>query len=239
MIRFMICDTDTAFLDKLASMLHRLFDPCAVEYMYGPAALEVSLRADSGGADILLTEIELRRENAIKIIARDLVESSPLQIIYMTSKIKYCTEVYDTPHCGFLLKPIDIRLLERDVRRAVKLLENRKECGIVLQKNSSLHIVSPSSLIYIEGRGHIVRVITDNEVLETYEKISSISYQLDKRFLQCHKSYIVNMERVRKLCGDKFLMDNGAAVPISQSHRKESKNQFITHMGNTTKGIKV
>ena len=60
MIRFIICDTDTDFLGKLAIALHHNFDPCSVEYMYGPSALEVSLRSDSGGADVLLTEIELR-----------------------------------------------------------------------------------------------------------------------------------------------------------------------------------
>ena len=44
MTRFMICDTDTEFLDKLAAALHNNFDPCSIEYMYGPSALEVSLR---------------------------------------------------------------------------------------------------------------------------------------------------------------------------------------------------
>ena len=81
MTRFMICDTDTEFLDKLATALHNNFDPCSIEYMYGPSALEVSLRSDSGGADVLLTEIELRDNNSISIIAKYLKESSPLQII--------------------------------------------------------------------------------------------------------------------------------------------------------------
>ena len=67
MIRFMICDTDPEFLNKLAATLHNNFDPCTVEYMYGPSALEVSLRSDSGGADVLLTEIELRDQSSISI----------------------------------------------------------------------------------------------------------------------------------------------------------------------------
>lgn len=130
MTRFMICDTDTEFLDKLAAALHNNFDPCSIEYMYGPSALEVSLRSDSGGADVLLTEIELRDNNSISIIAKYLKESSPLQIIYMTPKIEYCTEVYDTRHCGFLLKPVKLENLLRNVRRAIQLLEIQKDNGI-------------------------------------------------------------------------------------------------------------
>lgn len=231
MIRFMICDTDRAFLDRLAAALHQSFDPCSVEYMYGPSTLEVSLRSDSGGADVLLTEIELRECSAIDIIAQYRKDSSPLEIIYMTSKMEFCTEVYDTPHCGLLLKPVEPGALLRNVRRALKHLERRKACGVVLQHSGSYHIVNAPALLYVESRGRIMRTVTDQENIESYGKLSSLLFQLDKRFLQCHKSYLVNMERVKTFLGDRFLMDNGAVVPISQSRRKAVKQEFLSYMG--------
>lgn len=231
MIRFMICDTDTVFLEKLAAALHNNFDPCTVEYLYGPSALEVSLRSDSGGADVLLTEIELRGVSSISIIQKFMKQSSPLQVIYMTPKMEYCTEVYDTKHCGFLLKPVKLELLIRDVRRACRLLELQKANGIVIQQGSGIRILTPQSLLYVESHGRILKVTTDEESLETYDKITHLSYQLDKRFLQCHKSYLVNMERVKRYCGDGFQMANGYFVPISQSKRKEVREHFLNYMG--------
>lgn len=231
MIRFMICDTDATFLNKLAAALHKEFDPCSVEYMYGPSALEVSLRSDPGGADVLLTEIELRNKNAIDIIGAYLKSSSPLQVIYLTSKIDYCTEVYDTRHCGFLLKPVQLQRLVRDVERAIQILEHRKRVGIVVQRGGDFYIVEAPSLLYMESHGRVIRIVTDEETLETYSKIDSFSYQLDKRFCQCHKSYLVNMERVKRFCGDGFLMDNGDNIPISQGRRKEVRKQFLDYMG--------
>lgn len=232
MIRFMICDTDAEFLDKLAIALHRNFDPCSVEYMYGPSALEVSLRSDSGGADVLLTEIELRGCSSISIIGQYLKDSSPLQVIYMTSKIEYCTEVYDTRHCGFLLKPVILERLLRDVHRALRTLACRKASGIVVQQGGGFHILSPQSLLYVESHGRVLKIITDSEILETYDKIGHFSFQLDKRFLQCHKSYLINMDRVKRYCGDSFLMCNGITIPVSQSRRKDVRQQFLTYMGN-------
>lgn len=231
MIRFMICDTDRIFLDRLAAALHQFFDPCSVEYMYGPSTLEASLRSDSGGADVLLTEIELRGLSAIDIIARCRKDSSPLEIIYMTSKMEFCTEVYDTPHCGLLLKPMESRALLRNVRRALKHLERRKACGVVLQHSGSYHIVNAPALLYVESWGRILRTVTDQENIESYGKLSSLLFQLDKRFLQCHKSYLVNMERVKTFLGDRFLMDNGAVIPISQSRRRAVKQEFLSYMG--------
>lgn len=231
MIRFMICDTDTEFLNKLAAALHSNFDPCSVEYMYGPSALEVSLRSNSGGADVLLTEIELRDNNSISIIRKYLKESSPLQVIYMTPKIEYCTEVYDTRHCGFLLKPVELEKLLRDVRRAIQMQEIQKNNGIVIQQGGGLHILSPNTLLYGESHGRVIRLVTDTETLETYDKIAHFSFQLDKRFCICHKSYLVNMERVKQYCGDHFLMSDGTMVPISQSKRKDVRQQFFEYMG--------
>ena len=96
MIRFAVCDTDVDFAGRLAATLHRLYDPCKVEYMYGPDALEVSLCAAPGSSDVLLTEIELRERSSIDIIGHRMKESSPLQVIYLTSKMEYCTAVYET-----------------------------------------------------------------------------------------------------------------------------------------------
>lgn len=231
MIRFMVCDTDTAFLEKLAYVLHSHFDPCTVEYLYGPFALETALQSDSGGADILLTEIELREHSAIAIIQKYMKESSPLQVIYMTPKVEYCTDVYETRHIGFLLKPIKLELLLRDVRRACSSLELRKRNGIVIQHGGRVHILMPQTLLYIESCGRVLRITTDTEALETYDKISHFSLQLDKRFLQCHKSYIINLERVKRYCGDSFYMENGDSVPISQSRRKEVREYFLQYMG--------
>ncbi len=227
-----LCDTDTAFLDKMATVLHHLFDPCRIEYMYGPSALEVFLQSGGGNVDVLITEIELREENAIKIISANLRESCPLQILYMTSKMEYCTEVYETRHCGLMIKPIQTKVLEKQVKRALNALEQKKQTGIVLHKNGNIYIISSPSLIYAEGHGRMIRVITDNESLESYEKLSDFSYHLDGRFIQCHKSYLINMERVKKFQGDSFVMDNGDVVPISQSRRKEAREKFLDFIGN-------
>lgn len=232
LIRFMVCDTDTKLLDVLSSTLHKMFDPCSVEYMYGPSALEVSLRSDTGGAGVLITEIELRGRNAIDIISKYMRPSMSIQVIYMTSNIQYCTEVYETPHCGFLLKPLKRDKLLRDVSRALKQLERSKSDGITLKCNGSLRIIDAGSFLYAESHGHVVHVITDSENIGIYEGMERFSRRMDVRFLRCHKGYLVNMDRVRQYCGNCFLMDNGERVPISQSKRKRVREVFLAYVEN-------
>ena len=231
MTRFLVCDTDTDYAGRVAAALHRLYEPCSVQYMYGPDALEVALRANSGAGDILLTEVELRGRNSIDIIGRHLKASSPLQVIYVTAQIEYCSQVYETRHSGFLLKPVNLDLFQKAVVRAMESLRQAKATGIAVQRGGTIHVVSSVCLLYMESRGRVVRLCTDEEILESYDKLDTLTGQMDERFLQCHKSYVVNMDRVRQFQGDRFLMENGVEIPISQSRRKDVRQRFLAYLG--------
>ena len=231
MTRFIVCDTDVDFAGRVAAALHRMYEPCSVQYMYGPDALEAALRTNSSGGDILLTEVELWGHSSIDIIGQHLKPSSPLQVIYITAKAEYCSQVYETRHSGFLLKPVIVELFRRAVDRALENLKLAKAASVSVHRGGVIHVVSAVSLLYVESRGHVVRLFTDEEHLESYDKLDNLTSQLDGRFLQCHKSYLVNLDRVRQFRGDSFLMENGAQIPISQSRRKEVRRRFLTYLG--------
>lgn len=233
MTRFLVCDTDLDFAGRVAAAVHRMYDPCSVQYMYGPDALEAALCTNSGSGDILLTEVELRGRTSIDIISRHLKASSPLQVIYITKQIEYCSQVYETRHSGFLLKPVSVDLFQKAVDRALEGLKRAKAAGVSIQRGGAIHVVSAVSLLYVESRGRIVRLYTDEEQLESYDKLDHLTSQLDGRFLQCHKSYLVNLDRVRQFRGDSFIMENGAVIPISQSRRKEVRQRFLAYLGRT------
>lgn len=233
MTRFLVCDTDLDFAGRVAAAVHRMYDPCSVQYMYGPDALEAALCTNSGSGDILLTEVELRGRTSIDIISRHLKASSPLQVIYITKQIEYCSQVYETRHSGFLLKPVSVDLFQKAVDRALEGLKRAKAAGVAIQRGGAIHVVSAVSLLYVESRGRIVRLYTDEEQLESYDKLDHLTSQLDGRFLQCHKSYLVNLDRVRQFRGDSFIMENDAVIPISQSRRKEVRQRFLAYLGRT------
>lgn len=230
MRRFIVCAENPAFVESIARILHELYDTCTVEYMYGPEALEASLRSDSGGADVLLTDVELRTKNSIDIIRKYLKPSSPLRIIYITEKIEYCTKVYDTPHSGFLLKPVERKELKKTTDRALRELEQHKKVGIEVKCGSNTYVISAPSLLYIESYGRTLLLTTDEEQLESYEKLTDFSGKLDRRFLICHKSFLINMDRVKQFLGDRFLMENDVWIPVSQSKRRVVREQFHQYL---------
>ena len=91
------------------------------------------------------------------------------------------------------------------------------------------------NLLYIESQKHkafFYYMQAGITTFQLYEKLDHIEKLLSAHgFLRIHKSYLVNMERVKTFLGDRFLMDNGAVVPISQSRRKAVKQEFLSYMG--------
>lgn len=231
MVRFKICDTDTKFLEQLAHMLHEIYTPCTVEYMYGPDVLEVSLRSSNGDADVLLTEIDLRSRKSFEIIRRWQKDIDSTQIIYMTSHMEYCTAVYDTRHSGFLVKPIHAGELKHAVDRALNELRRQKNRGLQVRQGRNVHIISFSDLCRVESHGRLLRLVTEREQLEIYGKLENLLEQMDRRFLRCHQSHLVNMDYISRYTGDSFLMKGGTSIPISQSKRREARERFLEYLG--------
>ena len=67
--------------------------------------------------------------------------------------------------------------------------------------------------------------------METYEKMKNFAELVDRRFLICHKSFLVNMDRVKQYRGDSFVMDNGQVIPISPTKRREVREIFARYAG--------
>jgi desulfoferrodoxin len=74
-------------------------------------------------------------------------------------------------------------------------------------------------------------ILPDDEIVEVYAKLSDLMQKLPNRFVQCHKSYVVNMGFIKELAQDHALLTTGESVPISQQRRKPMREAFIEYIG--------
>lgn len=230
MTRFAICDTDIDLVGEIADSIRKQYAPCTTQYMYGPDALEAFLDANPGSVDILITEIDLRGKNSIDIISRYYTSTLPLQIIYLTKNINYCTDVYRTRHVDFLIKPVTMPMLDQAITRALEALGLSKRKGVCILCNGNTYLLDFSSLVYAESHNRIIRVVSLHRSFEMYGKLADFCARLDTRFLQCHKSYVVNLDFVSQFCRDHFVLNSGDVIPISQSRRKVVGTLFWRHV---------
>lgn len=90
--------------------------------------------------------------------------------------------------------------------------------------------VALRDIIYIEFSVRSATIHTGSQPLRTYEKLSSLQQRVDSRFIQCHKSYLVNMDYVVGLQGNMLELCNGVQIPVSQSRAKFTRETLLRHL---------
>ena len=69
-------------------------------------------------------------------------------------------------------------------------------------------------------------------IYQLYERLDTIEKVLsDHEFLRIHKSYLVNMKHIRKLCNYSILLVTGEELPIPRLRFQTVKEQFVTYKG--------
>lgn len=80
-----------------------------------------------------------------------------------------------------------------------------------------------NEIYFMESRGHNVYIYTKSGEIRLYHKLVDIVPRLPEYFYQCHKSYIVNLQKVTRFERTQICLTDGRIVPISRIHQSEIK----------------
>lgn len=87
------------------------------------------------------------------------------------------------------------------------------------------------TVLYLESRNHTVVIHTDDRDYTVYKKLSELTKRLPAVFVRCHKSYLVNMNRIRRLNGDEIWLSEMLMVPVSKRYLVQTREEFFRHIG--------
>ena len=169
-------------------------------------------------------------ENGIDAARRLLASRPGVQLIYVTGYAEYCTRVYRTEHIYFLLKPVSRIDFEDALEKAVCMLAAHAARPFGVKVGGRIMRVVPDDIEYIESDRRKVRIVMGENALEAYDSLSGILQKLPGSFVQCHKSFIVNMDKIVEMRGDSVLLASGAGVPVSQKRSRETREAFTAYL---------
>ena len=103
---------------------------------------------------------------------------------------------------------------------------NTKRDQLIVSVRQSVEKINCHEICFLESRGHNVYIYTETRELRVYQKLSDLSDQFPDYFHQCHKSYVVNFEKVIRLEKTQFSIADGRIVPVSRMHQVETKEAY-------------
>jgi two-component system LytT family response regulator len=162
----------------------------------------------------------------------DFVKSLPEKpfIIFTTAYSEYAIEGFKVDAIDYLLKPISYKDFLRAANKIKNLFELRGvQSETVEMASEHLFVKSEYRLVrielseikYIESMHEYVRIhlINDKPVM-TLLSMKSIEEQLPpERFLRVHRSFIVNMDRIKVVERYRIIFDNNVYIPVSDQYK--------------------
>lgn len=229
-----ICDDNRMFLEEFEKQLRQI---PLVNTIFSFSDYNAFLFSIDQGKryDTILLDIEWDRERTGLDIAEELYKLSPhSKIIYVTgNSARYYQHIFlhKANLSGFLTKPVDTELLKANLQKVADALSNQEQPTLILRQRGIPVSIPLRDIIFIESRGHTVEVHTVEETVISYKKLETVLQELPPEFFQCHKSYIVNMNQIRRFQSDSILLKNGETVPVSRARYSKTKEAYFDYMG--------
>ena len=198
-------------MHRINNFLKRNGDIKALITPYDKGQPLIDDMADGEWYDIVVLDIVLREENGIEVAKELRLNGYDGNIIFWTAHKEYVFDALDILPVHYIIKGSEDGRMYGVVNRE---LENIHDKTLTVKNKDYFHRVDFCHIEYIESRNKYITIHCTCGITHMQrEKLSDVEKQLDRRFLRCHQSYIVNMDEVWELRAD-FRMVSGDVVPI-------------------------
>ena len=153
-------------------------------------------------------------------------------IVFLTSTNDYAAQSYKVKAFSYLLKSADKNEVARLMQELDISLRAADTAGLMVKTKKMSKFVLFKDISHIEVVNHkIYYRLTNGDEIEETARISEIAIrlQVDRRFAQCHRSFLVNMDDVYKIQGSNAVMNNGKKIPVSRYYSNFT-NVYIEYL---------
>jgi two-component system LytT family response regulator len=159
------------------------------------------------------------------------------QVIFTTAYSEYAIQGFQVDALDYLLKPISYAVFLKSANKAKAWFELKNRPMEIQQASQDYLFVKSdyklirimlSDISYIESSNEYITIhqVHDKPVT-TLMRLKSMEEQLpEKLFMRVHRSFIVNLEKVKVIERNRIIFDAKTYIPIGDQY-KEKFQQFV------------
>lgn len=172
--------------------------------------------------DLIFLDIHLAGVSGIKLIEN--LQTIP-KIICTTAYEKYALKGFELNVSDYLLKPFSFERFSVAVNRVYTELNKDGDGKFILIKNDALSKkVYLNEILFIEGCRDYRKLYTKNKTYLISKTFGELEEELKhEKFCRIHKSYMVNLNKVRSFNGDAVFIGE-KELPISRTYKSNFKH---------------
>lgn len=228
----LICDDLEEIRTDITTRINNLFENCFDVFSFSETTSlmkYISEHSDRNG--IIFMDIRLKDENGIQEAVKIQNLYPRIKLVFITAFTDHLSSIFDARPDNLLFKPFTDEELAKCIRKVLNVLMTEEKDKITVKAVGDENIIiHPNNIYFIESSQRIIIIHTRDSVISTYMKLSEILPLLPQNFIQCHKSFIVNMNVVKSYSSTDFVLSDSSIIPISKSMRDSVKNAFFNHV---------
>jgi len=176
--------------------------------------------------DIFMAEDGLNgMDTAKRLIAAD----ENVAVIFTTTTTEYSIEGYNVS-VYYIVKPVEYGHLVNAMKKCRHLLD-RYAMSIEIIVNRQPLTIRLRDIYYVEASQRTCIFSTEMGKFVVARTFESLLHELGGLpFLQCHRSYIVNLSHVETLENKDFIMKDGQKVPVSRRSLPDIRATFRSYL---------
>lgn len=231
MLRIAICDDMPDFLADTKNIIE--------QWNNRPDDMTISLFTDGDTLieshavtpfDIILLDIVMPLLSGIETAAEIRRTDRSVRIVFLSSSAEFALDSYSVKAANYLLKPIDSNLLWNCLNELYTDILNYAKC-ITIKCATTMHRVELRNIEYVEAQGKQVHFSltngTDIKALDPFYVYEN-KLLLEDGFFKCHRSYLVNMNKIETYTLKEIKMRSGSRLPISRSCQKDFEAAYFS-----------
>ena len=239
MLRFIICEDNKEFLNRLSNSITKVMMPYNFEYkinkftQYNKEVEEIILKKDE--IKIYILDIELPDISGLEIASMIREDDLESIVIFVTSHLEFKNDIFYSR-----LLAIDYiskdryweERFEKTIDYTIKTLNKRRV--LMFEYNYNSYRIPYDSITYIEKVSDNKKCLIyteDNNCFEIISTISELIKGLGPNFFRTHKSCIVNLDKIKRInySDNTITFTNGSCGYLLSNRNKKELKEYVAN----------
>lgn len=181
--------------------------------------------------DLVLLDIAMGEMDGFTL-AKKLRQRDPrARLAFLTADPSHVFEGYELDIWRYILKPLTPERTSELLEALTEKL-NREEPCILLEISGEMRKLYLKDVLYVEVNGHYTTLHCAGEEVTAKRNFADLVAVLNAaspRFLRCHRSVAVNLEKIQRIGRQSLLLDEPTAAldPIAEAEVYENFNELM------------
>jgi len=186
--------------------------------------------------DMIVLDI-IMQQNGIDVAAKIRKIDQDIIIVFATTSKEFALDAFSVRAYDYFLKPLNKDQVFERLDHIMGMFNIKVKNTISFKSiDHSIISVDIKDISYIESNDRRMLLHLNDKTILTSPSLrtkflESIPFEYEKHnFINCHSSYIVNMNQIKAIGDYEFILKNGRTVPISKRLLSVVKDKYVKYL---------